>query len=225
MKPARRNHEGFKQGDGLWIDGYGTEERPNGHIKDYSVSSVWWRKDGYIKEFAPYQVDYILWVRETWRVGAWDGDTGSIAVDYKADGHVRKEWMQVADPERFEKYWIQSTDDAEKAGLRPNEDGQYHWDMGKAPTRWRPSIYMPREAARIFLRVTNVRVERLQDITEEDARKEGCMSGMITGTCNARGQFQDLWDSLNAKRGRGYGWDTNPWVWVIEFERVVKANE
>lgn len=82
--------------------------------------------------------------------------------------------------------------------------------------KWRSSAHMPREAARIFLRVKNVRVERLQDITEEDARAEGCMSGLLTGKCTARGQFEDLWDSINAKRG--YGWDMNPFCWVVEFE-------
>lgn len=98
---------------------------------------------------------------------------------------------------------------------------------GKVIARWRPSIHMPREAARIFLHVTNVRVERLQDIAENDARAEGCreirLPGIVPEDCgavlvSARGRFHALWDSLSAKRG--YGWDTNPWVWVIEFERV-----
>lgn len=94
---------------------------------------------------------------------------------------------------------------------------------------WRPSIHMPKEAARIFLKVTNVRVERLQDITEEDAFKEGCIDyqckigdgkfeDVIEFDLTARDAFIDLWDSLNAKRG--YSWENNPWVWVIEFERI-----
>jgi hypothetical protein len=100
--------------------------------------------------------------------------------------------------------------------------------------KWKPSIHMPREAARIFLRVTNVRIERLQDISEDDARAEGMESeeyleyyewavsvappGSILPTI--RSAFAGLWDKLNARRG--YGWDTNPWVWVIEFERITK---
>lgn len=83
---------------------------------------------------------------------------------------------------------------------------------------WKPSIFMPREAARIFLRVTNVRVERLSEITEEDAIAEGIrigIGGMPYFSC--REAFAALWNSLNAKRG--YGWDSNPWVWVISFER------
>lgn len=86
--------------------------------------------------------------------------------------------------------------------------------------KWKPSIHMPREAARIFLKVTNVSVERLQDINEEDALKEGCMPTILDGAIffSAKGKFHALWDSLNAKRG--YGWEANPWVWIYEFERV-----
>lgn len=85
--------------------------------------------------------------------------------------------------------------------------------------KWRPSIFMPHEAARIFLRVTDVRAERLLDISEDDAIAEGCRGTTLDGVpfISARGSFHALWDNLNAKRG--YGWDTNPWVWVISFER------
>lgn len=87
--------------------------------------------------------------------------------------------------------------------------------------KWKPSIFMPRAAARIFLRVTDVRVERLQEILCGDMKREGCIPPTVTG-----GQYQQwqrdywipLWDAINAKRG--YGWETNPWVWVIEFERA-----
>lgn len=86
--------------------------------------------------------------------------------------------------------------------------------------KWRPSIHMPKEAARIWLRVTDVRVERLQDITEEQAQMEGCNSGLLTGPCTARGQFESLWNPTIKKSDLArYGWDANPWVWVIEFER------
>lgn len=90
--------------------------------------------------------------------------------------------------------------------------------------KWRPSIHMPKEAARIFLRVTDVRVEKLQSITDEDGKREG-----VCGLCYdvKTGEekydmtfFKVLWDGLSAKRG--YGWDKNPWVWVYSFERVDK---
>ena len=77
--------------------------------------------------------------------------------------------------------------------------------------RWHPSIHMPREAARIFLRVTDVRVERLQDIDDDGVVAEGLEIGA---------QFDELWNRTLSKSDRAkFGWDANPWIWVIEFER------
>jgi hypothetical protein len=78
--------------------------------------------------------------------------------------------------------------------------------------RWRSPMFMPRWASRIILDVTAIRVEHVQDITEADAYAD-TYSAMHE---HVRGDFAVLWDTLNAKRG--YGWDANPWVWVIEFE-------
>lgn len=86
--------------------------------------------------------------------------------------------------------------------------------------RWKPSIHMPREAARIFLKVTNVRVERLQDITEDEAIKEGAKAygpNNCSGT-SARIAFAENWDKTTTE----HEWRTNPWVWVIEFEKISK---
>jgi hypothetical protein len=85
-------------------------------------------------------------------------------------------------------------------------------------TKWKPSIYMPKDAARIWLKVTDVRVERLQDMTDDDAEAEGCFDY----TSTALGFF-DVWDSTIKKSDLDrYGWNANPWVWVIEFERCEK---
>lgn len=97
------------------------------------------------------------------------------------------------------------------------------------PIRWRPSIHMPREAARLFLRVTDVRVERVQDITLSDIEREGLYCDPpytrdhFAYAPGMRKHWRMLWDSINAKRG--YGWDTNPWVWVYEFEQVGEPDE
>lgn len=97
-----------------------------------------------------------------------------------------------------------------------------------APGRWRPSIHMPRWASRILLEVTDVRVERVQDLSEQDAQAEGVVpadepldvddAGIVTWAPSHREAFAHLWDSINAKRG--YGWASNPWVWVVGFKRV-----
>ena len=116
--------------------------------------------------------------------------------------------------------WVRETWSRDESGeyvYRTNygttEDDSFPPSMFK----WRPSIHMPREAARIFLRVTNVRVERVQDITAHDAIREGMESEIPFDTVD---EFKELWNNLNAKRG--YGWDTNPWVWVVKFERISK---
>lgn len=85
-------------------------------------------------------------------------------------------------------------------------------------TKWKPSIHMPKEAARIWLKVTDVRVERLQDMTDDDAEAEGCFDY----TSTALG-FPDVWDSTIKKSDLDrYGWDASPWVWAIEYERCEK---
>jgi hypothetical protein len=83
---------------------------------------------------------------------------------------------------------------------------------------WKPSIHMPRWASRITLEVTGVRVERLQDISEADVTAEGWTGGSDPSEMPPLDWYGRLWDGLNA--ARGYGWDANPWVWVVEFKRV-----
>jgi len=83
---------------------------------------------------------------------------------------------------------------------------------------WRPSIHMPRWASRITLEVTAVRVERVGEISLEDAAAEGDPRPLSASENDSVTWFQHLWDSINAKRG--YSWDSNPWVWVVEFKRV-----
>lgn len=100
-------------------------------------------------------------------------------------------------------------------------DGEFTVDE---TAKWRPSIFMPRWASRITLEIVNVRVERLQAITEKDAEAEGIhLQGLPeTERYNHPRKhivaFQSLWNLINAERG--YGWDVNPWVWVIEFKVV-----
>lgn len=93
---------------------------------------------------------------------------------------------------------------------------------------WKPSIFMPRWASRIQLLIKDIRVERVCDISEEDALSEGAMHRHAVGHYGFehdpdniyRRNFAVLWDSINSKRG--FGWNKNPWVWVVEFERITK---
>lgn len=105
-----------------------------------------------------------------------------------------------------------------------------HWtDSGTGEHKdhmpWRPSIHMPKEAARIWLKVTEVRVERLQEMNGQDVLKEGINSHVHPEANyfdgNQREMFEELWNSTIKKSELNlYGWEANPWVWVIEFEKT-----
>jgi hypothetical protein len=152
---------------------------------------------------APYQVGQRLWVREGWR---WFGRIvrpGELegGFEYRADLSQRK-FETFADPDaRWEDFKAAAIEE------------RYHW---------RPSIHMPRWASRITLEVTEVRVQRLQDISEEDAKAEGVAPsfedshGIIGSQCFYRYGFSRLWDSINKKSP----WDSNPFVWAVTFRRI-----
>lgn len=152
----------------------------------------------------------ILYVRETWQYL------------YELDGNE-----QVV--EDTGKYYYAATDTI-LFDTYVDENGVKH---DHAP--WIPSIRMPKEAARIWLKVTDVRAERLQDITEEGAKKEGAIDnrGFIHSPNNeydnvhtAREHFVKIWNNTIKKSNLDrYGWDASPWVWVIEFERCEKPEE
>lgn len=116
--------------------------------------------------------------------------------------YVRETWCSAYDGERYFYLSDKHTDREEKQLLDYND------------VKWRPSIHMPREAARLFLRVIDVRVERLREITCEQAYKEGCTNPI---------RFDELWDSTIKPADLPlYGWEADPLVWVIEFERISK---
>lgn len=125
----------------------------------------------------------------------------------------------------------------------PNYDEYYFRtrESGIAPygLKWHPSIHMPKEAARIWLKVTDVRVERLQEITNDGCVAEGiypsncrgCNAAFGCDTCIDEGyseidEFTEVWNSTIKKSDIDrYGWDASPWVWVIEFERCEKPED
>lgn len=120
-----------------------------------------------------------------------------------------------------------------RADVTPEQDRQHAENCRRSPAlfgpgKWRPSIFMPRWASRITLEVTSVRVERLQDISDDDVRAEGvpehhefCNDARGCSTEYACDLLQDrfaaLWDKINGKRAN---WSSNPWLWVVTFKRV-----
>jgi len=182
----------------------------------------------------PYgKIGDILWVRETWRIIGWnDGDP--FTIQFKDKTIKRDVYLNES---RADDYALECADQFIKAGYESDENGIFICDLSKIPTKWRPSIFMPKEACRIKLEITDIRVERVQDISEEDAKAEGVYfygwddyhqtdyknysyndKGMCDdwGVQTAKESYQTLWESIN---GRG-SWEKNPWVWVIEFIRI-----
>lgn len=171
-----------------------------------------------------FRVGNLLWVREKWKVHTWTED-GFLQVQY-ADGTASPFIETPEDKEDwFENIWIECSDECHDKGLAENKHGEYHWEVGQSPCRWRSPIYMPRWVSRILLKITDVRVQRVQEITDSDAIAEGIhtvdntperiYSGLNYPDVH-RDIFMGVWDSLNAKRR--YGWDTNPFVEAVTFE-------
>jgi hypothetical protein len=112
--------------------------------------------------------------------------------------------------------WRFSDDPAHVASFHYRADGE-------RAGRWHPSIFMPKSAARIWLEVTEVRAQRVAEISKEDAIAEGMPHEWVNGPGGSylpdpRGEFGILWNKLNAKRG--YDFDSNPWVWAYTFKRI-----
>lgn len=104
---------------------------------------------------------------------------------------------------------------------------RYRADCPDTEDKWKPSIHMPKEAARIWLKVTEVGVERLQEMNGQDILKEGINSHVHLEADyfdgNQREMFEEIWNSTIKKSDLNlFGWDANPWVWAIEFERIEK---
>lgn len=108
-----------------------------------------------------------------------------------------------------------------KENLHYRADGTPDFGGEEKEIRWKPSIHMPRWASRIDLKILSVRTERIGSISDEDARAEGITPSPPTSwiySSDAVRKFRKLWDSINTKPGSR--WSDNPWVWVVEFERV-----
>jgi len=113
-----------------------------------------------------------------------------------------------------DRLWVRETFNDDRKETIYRADGDMPGEWFDAGSKWRPAIHMPRNRSRLTLEVTGVRVERVQSISDADVLAEGCEERLGRHVP----AYIQLWDSLNAKRG--YGWEKNPWVWVVEFKRV-----
>lgn len=153
-----------------------------------------------LENFSRVQPRDVLYVRETF-CGYY-----LPSVERWPEGHMHYEYKA-------------SNPNGNKRPMGPEFDDD--WEVRP----WRPSIHMPKEAARIFLKVKDVRAERLQDISVDEIRAEGL--DVLGKTMNTSFKmWSELWNSTVKKADLPrYGWEANPWVWVIEFERINPQNQ
>ena len=196
--------------------------RPQEGYADPGVN--YWTPKGNQIDKCPYGFPSdIMWVRETWRIVGWDWESGDWTIEYRADGKDKTfESCDKIDEEAAENYAIECTNACSDARIPIGEDYFYIFDdEHPCPTKWKPSIFMPRPFSRITLEIVSVRSEQLQSISEQDAIAEGAQCPGFPASLTNRDAFAKLWDSINAKRG--YSWQSNPFVWVVEFKRIDKG--
>lgn len=233
------------------LEGRKTQTRRSIHPKpqesEYNPGSfpVWYRQPKTVVHNAK---------RKNPATGEWEDCKSTIKKGSLIHAQVTKEWFVDNCPygQQGDVLWVRETWRADwvydnsppskiepTGGIRYEADGEetiygsYSWSK-----KTRPSIFMPRWASRITLEVIGIRIERLQDITEEDSKMEGVelnrfdsmpVEGSMTwrdysrpegewgyGCGHAKGSYSSLWESIN---GPG-SWDANPWVWVVEFKRI-----
>lgn len=151
------------------------------------------------QDICKYRVGTKLWVQETWKCIKYDNMDGDLGYGVKFKDGTRK-YFEFDDHERFHQF-----------GKFASKNG------------WQSPYFIPKEAARIWLEVMGVRVEKIQDISIDDAIAEGCFANFDPPDghgfrSEAINLFRELWDNLNAKRG--FSFESNPWVWVYELRRV-----
>lgn len=157
-----------------------------------------------------------LWVREAWGVVSHTFDEDDMMVEWVPDRPATKIHEMPFGNGYYSGHVIYRADGY--FGWSSDDDGG-----GEERTAWHPSIHMPRAACRILLEITDVRIERLHHISEQDAMAEGIESSKLAGFAlagvdrPAAFAFRDVWNSTGAD------WDSNPWVWVVEFKHIKEA--
>jgi len=181
-----------------------------------------------IKRFDKTQTRRVIKARHDWCIDTYNGDVWPLYACYV---YECPETVPVKCPygQPGDRLWVRETFNPHYFGFRkPGYRADWTNPDGVEEPKWSPSIHMPRWASRFTLRVKDVRVERVQDITEADALAEGIerhwddgvwyYGELNKGHCDPVCAFVKLWDSIY--KLRGFGWEKNPWVWVVKFEVV-----
>lgn len=211
--------------------------RRNSTVLGYNSSvkgfTKWWEEahwDGAI----PQTSGHVLNVRCG---GEWENDECWYRVRPRVEGGVDRIWVKETwTLARHMECWV----DGVPKEMPERWNLHFRASFGEATIngepdwwKWRPSIFMPRWASRIILPVTEVRVQRVQDISEDDARAEGAepvewsedFGGAPFDGTSYREGFRELWDSINVKRANGiYSWESNPWVFAYTFPDMEESN-
>lgn len=177
----------------------------------------------------PYgQVGDRLWVRETFVLERWEDEPDKLPTDRPVCHYQPVDVTNEYDNEYWNIPHYRATDPA--PDLYYGDIDEH--DDGEPKCKWRPSIFMPRWASRILLEIVDIRFERLQEITKEDAKAEGVShiwrwtpdrnpDHFRRGVLNPYiANYSVLWDEIHAESLIGDGWNANPWVWVIKFNRL-----
>ena len=163
------------------------------------------RQRDLMKILGRWQVGDRLWVKEGWGIGG--ARLIDPTVNYRAGG--QKPMIGNADPDTW--------------SIAGNRHEVNDADLLAVRDGWQNAMFMPRWASRITLEITDVRVQRVQEITPSDSRDEGvepcgnCLHLKRLGNCHCNEQYRKLWDSINGKK---HPWSANPWVWAITFRRL-----
>jgi hypothetical protein len=197
------------------------DELPKGYYFDqYHTGPQWnfWTADDRVSNSlpfvtCPFLVGETRWVQEAWRVGAVDGDRGCIAIDYRADGHARREWLRVEDNDRFLRLWEDISRDA-SAGGYTRADGSFSWEPGQGPGRWRSASTLSQPWSRLAVQITAIRGHRRDLFTESDYGQLLTTEGWLPSVA-----LDLAWDLAYA--GRGLSCAARPWVWTVGYTVVV----
>lgn len=217
--------------DCKWSDGHKTKvEIINDFIEDYffriepkkkfQLSGLGdiedWHEEDLIEKFSKHKVSNILYVKETWRLGYWD-DNGRVAIDFKFG---KDKSLKFPKSEFFNNLIKKSCDELKSKNILCDEYGDYKWEKYKSPLSWKSPIHMPKELSRIFLKVTNVRVERLQDIAHIDMIKEGFKYDNDFKIASGKELARWWINRWNSTAKDSYKWEDNPYVFAYDFEIV-----